>query len=166
MAFFTAAFTSFWNFLSPPKTVEKPKKFVLSSTKKVPKPVTDTLLSSKSLPEHPQISLNKTPRIVAPWRHLADLDKPEKAAPEAGSDDVYEFSGFPDDPPSKKKESAPVLTRRKSREKQKTRDSSFGRPSRVKMFMVAPHGAYSGYATGIKRKLEQSPSKSQVSAAK
>ena len=97
---------------------------------------------------------------------MADLDKPEKAAPEAGSDDVYEFSGFPDDPPSKKKESAPVLTRRKSREKQKTRDSSFGRPSRVKMFMVAPHGAYSGYATGIKRKLEQSPSKSQVSAAK
>merc|ERR1719318_1482858 len=107
------------------------------------------------------MNTSKSPRIIAPWRHLAEFDKPEKTTEEEGTDDVCEFSGFPDDPPSKKKEAAPIVTRRKSKEIQKTRDTSYGRPSRVKMFMVAPHGAYSGYATGIKRKLEQSPSNSQ-----
>ena len=144
---------------SPPKTAEKPKKLVLSSA--TPKKVASPVKTPKDISESPQSSFNKTPRVIAPWRHLAELDKPEKSTDVAESDDVYEFSGFPDDPPSKKKEIAPLTTRRKSKEVQKTRDTSFGRPSRVKMFMVAPHGAYSGYATGIKRKLEQNANKSQ-----
>jgi len=147
---------------SPPKPVEKPRKFVPSNTlSKPPAPSPPT----REPVESPQTSMNmntsKSPRIIAPWRHLAEFDKPEKTTEEEGTDDVCEFSGFPDDPPSKKKEAAPIVTRRKSKETQKTRDTSYGRPSRVKMFMVAPHGAYSGYATGIKRKLEQNANKSQ-----
>ena len=111
--------------------------------------------------EKPRPTPDKSPKVLAPWRKFKEMNKPKPgSADDSQSEDIYEFAGFPDDPAGARRgeEASPRTTRGQSREQHRSEE----RAGAGKMFLVARHGAYSGLATGIKRKLEQSPSKSQV----
>jgi len=148
---------------SLPSTSEVTKKIVTTkeTKKKVPKPQKSPEIPSLPIPETEKspvdnsLSLNKSPRLVAPWRHLKELNNEETAEP-GGNDDVYEFTGFGDDPGPSSDETPPVKPRKKAGSKPPlpaTTSPPIGRPSTNRMFSIG--------LPARKRKLDESPSKSQ-----
>ena len=128
--------------INVPKSTSSPSNISPASLKWIKSTTTTPSTSSSS------------PRVIAPWRQICESSKQNKS----NNDDIYEFGGPSEGVSEKKTDDDPhdIVTRGKSREILKSETS----PER-KMFMIAKHGAYSGQLAGLKRKLEQSSTKSQ-----
>lgn len=135
------------------KVTNKETKKKVTKSHKSPEKVPLLPINEKS-PDQSSLSLNKSPRLVAPWRHLEELNNEETTDP--GNDDVYEFTGFGDEPAKSSEDTPTVKPRKKAGSKPPlpaTTSPPIGRPSTNRMFSIG--------LPARKRKLDESPSKSQ-----